>query len=605
MSKRFSSLVDMQQWSCAEHGDRDLLGTKTDGRYRWITYRQFAEQVDHARAALARLGVTAGDKVAVIANNRVEWAVAAYATYGLGAHYVPMYEAQQPKDWEYILGDSGTKVLLVSTAEIYERTTALLERLPQLAHIVCFDAPDDAEHSFTYQLQKGADHPVPAAVPTVEDVAGLIYTSGTTGNPKGVVLSHGNFISNVNGVQDVFPMTHDDVSCSFLPWAHSFGQTAELHVLLSRGAAIGLAESPQTLMDDFLLVQPTLLFAVPRIFNRIYDGLTKRMAEEKPMVRRLFAKGIEVAAERRALEQQGRRSRWLDLQYTVLDRIVFSKIKARFGGRLRYVFSGGAALSKEVGEFIDDIGIMVFEGYGLTETSPIASTNRPGARRLGTVGRPIPEVEVFICDEHGKVLPPQTDGEVVVVGPNVMQGYHRAAEATAAVIFELDGRRAFRTGDMGRITDDGFVKITGRFKEQYKLENGRYVVPTPLEDQLKLSGLINQAFIFGDNRPFNVCLVVPDFPALTKWARQVGLPDVSPEALTADPQVHARIGEALADHATGFKRYEKPRRWALLTEDFTVDNGLLTPKMSVKRRQVVARYEAELDALYAEDGSAH
>ncbi len=600
MSKQFSSLVDMQQWSCAEHADRRLLGTKTDGRYRWLTYQQFAEQVDHARAALSRLGVGAGDRVAVISNNRVEWAVGAYASYGLGAQYVPMYEAQRPAEWRYILEDSGAKVLLVSSADILEQLATHRDALPQLADVICFDAPAEAEHSLAHHLRLGADHPVTAIAPQPDDVAGLIYTSGTTGNPKGVVLSHGNFISNVNAVQGVFPMTEDDVSCSFLPWAHSFGQTAELHVLLSRGAAIGLAGSVETLMDDFGLVRPTLLLAVPRIFNRIYDGLQKRMARESPRVRRLFNWGMSVAARRRVLAEQGRRSRWLDLQYAFIDRVVFSKIKARFGGRLRYVFSGGAALSQQVGEFIDDIGILVFEGYGLTETSPIAATNRPDARRLGTIGKPLPGVEIFICDEHGAVLPPDTDGEIVVVGPNVMQGYHRNQAATDAVIFDLDGRRAFRTGDMGRITDDGFVKITGRFKEQYKLENGKYVVPTPVEKGLELSGLIDQVFIYGDNRPFNVCLVVPDFPALTQWAHGEGITELTVQALVGDDRAHAKIGEELAQRAAAMRGYERPRRWALLAEPFGVDNGLLTPKMSLKRPKVLERYQEQLERLYAD-----
>ncbi len=596
MGKRFSSLVDMQEWACTEHASKPLLGTKRGDRYEWIDYATFAEQVDHCRAALARLGVAAGDKVAVISNNRVEWAVGAYATYGRGANYVPMYEAQQSKDWEYILRDSGAKVLLCSTTEIYERTLEFLQTIDTLDHVICFDAPAEAKHGFTHHLKLGAKDPVPSSDPKLDDVAGLIYTSGTTGNPKGVVLSHGNFISNVNAVQDVFPMTDDDVSCSFLPWAHSFGQTCELHVLLSRGAAIGLAEGPQTLMDDFLLVRPTLLFAVPRIFNRIYDGLTKRMADEKPLVRWLFERGMKVAAKRRASGG----GVLVDLEYGLLDRLVFSKIKARFGGRLRYVFSGGAALSKEVAEFIDDIGIVVFEGYGLTETSPIATANTPEAQRLGTIGKPIPGVEIFICDEQGAVLPDETDGEIVVVGPNVMQGYHGIPEATAAVIFDLDGKRAFRTGDMGRITSHGFVKITGRFKEQYKLENGKYVVPTPIEDRLKLSGFINQAFIYGDNRRFNVCLVVPDFPALGRWAQEQGIDDTTPAALVTDERAHARIGEELVQYGADLKSYERPRHWGLLEEEFTVENGLLTPKMSVKRRRVIEHYAQEIEALYVQ-----
>jgi long-chain acyl-CoA synthetase len=599
MSETFTSLVDMQERACKRYADRRLFGTKIDGIYRWIRYREFGELVDCFRAALAGLGVERGDKVAVIANNRVEWAVGAYATYGLGAHYVPMYEAQQPKEWAYIVRDAGAKVLLVATEDIHAQAQKLLPEIDTLAHVISFAAPADANHSYLRQIAEGRKSRVPSVQPSSDDVAGLLYTSGTTGNPKGVVLTHGNFISNVNAAHECFPMITEDVTCSFLPWAHSFGQTAELHTMLSLGAAMGLAESVNTLMDDFLLVRPTVLLAVPRIFNRIYDGLQKRMADEKPLRRKLFERGMAVSRRRRLLAEQGKRSVLLDVQHRLFDRLVFSKIKARFGGHLRFVCSGGAALAPEVAEFIDDVGITVFEGYGLTETSPVATSNRPVARRIGSVGKAIPEVEIFICDEDGKVLPPETDGEVVVVGPNVMQGYHNLPAETAEVIFELQGKRAFRTGDMGRLSRDGFLKITGRFKEQYKLENGKYVVPTLLEERLKLSGFISQAFVYGDNKPYNVCLVVPDFEALRKWAQSQDIRDTDHKVLVANERIRGKIGDEIERFGAEFKGYERPQKWALLTEEFTTENGLLTPKMSVKRREVIARYRSVIDSLYA------
>jgi long-chain acyl-CoA synthetase len=599
MPTRFESLVDMQERSCERFAALDLFGTKRAGNYTWMRYDQFARDVDAFRAALDELGVERGDKVAVISDNRVEWAVGAYATYGLGAHYVPMYEAQHPKDWAFILKDSGAKVLLTSSEVIRERAKKVADEVPAVQHVIGFESAPDKAHSYARLLEAGRGRKVPSVKPHANETAGLIYTSGTMGNPKGVVLSHGNFVSNINAVHQIFPMGQGDISCSFLPWAHSFGQTAELHVLLSMGCSIGIAESVPMLMENLLEIRPTVLLAVPRIFEKIYDGLRKRMADESPRKRKIFERGIEVASRRRELAEKNERSLWLEAQFVVFEKLVFSKIKERFGGRLRYVISGGAALSKEVGEFIDNIGITVFEGYGLTETSPVVSTNTPDARRLGTVGRPIPGVDVFICDEHGKVLPAETDGEVVVVGPNVMQGYHGREAETAEVIFELDGMRAFRTGDMGRLTTDGFLKITGRFKEQYKLGNGKYVVPTPLEEKLKLSGFINQAFIFGDNKPFNVCLVVPDMPAVEKWAKQQGIAG-DKEALLANARVHAKIGEEIERQAATFKGYERPTLWVLIGEEFSVENDLLTPKMSVKRRNVVARYRELLDGLYVE-----
>lgn len=599
MSITFTSLAEMQLLSCEKYGDRPLFGTKVDGAYQWMTYAEFGEAVDAFAGGLAKLGVGKGTRVAVISNNRVEWAVGAYASYALGAVYVPMYEAQLEKDWTYIINDAGASVLLVSTEAIYERVKGFVDAIDGLDHILCFEADSGADHSYAKHLAVGREAGVERIRPTGDDIAGLIYTSGTTGKPKGVVLSHGNFTSNVNGVQALLPISDGDVSCSFLPWAHSFGQTCELHIMISMGAAVGLAENVATLLDDFLLVKPTVLFAVPRIFNKIYDGLQKKIAAESPIKQFVFNKGLEVAARRRELRANGQQS-WLnDKLFDFFDQKVFAVVKERFGGRLRYAVSGGAALSKEVGTFVDNIGIVVCEGYGLTETTPIVSVNTPDERQLGTIGKPIPDVAVYICDEEQNKLPVGEEGEIVVVGPNVMQGYYNLPDVTDEVIIDLDGERAFRTGDMGMIQPDGFIRITGRFKEQYKLENGKYVVPTPLEELLKLSGFVTQAFIYGMNKPHNVCLVVPDYDHLAAWAADNGIADTTPEALAKHPKCHAKIGDELAKYGADLKGYERPKKWTLLTEDFTTENDLLTPKMSVKRRNVVKKYQATIDELFA------
>ncbi len=601
MAENFSSLVDMQVKARQRYAKNLLFGTKKNGAYQWMTHEEFGQEVDKFRAALALLGVKRGDKVAVIADNRVEWAVAAYATYGLAAHYVPMYESQLPKDWKYIVEDSGAKVLLVAKEAIYEKTKSFPQEINGLEHIISFEAPESAAYSYAGHLKKGAASPVPPTYPTEEETAGLIYTSGTTGKPKGVILSHGNIISNVNAVHGFFPMDQNDRSLSFLPWAHSFGQTVELHVLLSCGASMGIAESVSTLMDNFGEVKPTLLFAVPRIFNRIYDGLNKKMAAGSAVARFLFNKGLKVAQKRRELAEKGKKSAFLDAQYKFFDKLVFSKVKARFGGRLKYAFSGGAALSREVAMFIDDVGILVFEGYGLTETSPIASANSPHARKIGTIGKPIPGVQIYICNDEGKKLPQGQEGEIVVVGPNIMQGYHNHPEDTAKVIFDMDGKRAFRTGDMGSIDPEGFIKITGRVKEQYKLENGKYVVPSPLEELLKLSGYIDQVFLYGFNKLYNVVLVYPDEAAIKSWAKQNGVSGETLAEINKDPRTHALIGEELKKHSAEFKGYERPKKWALLDEGFTIENDMMTPKMSIKRNNVMKRYQDLLDSLYQGD----
>lgn len=594
----FTDLVEMQQRSCQKFGSGKLFGSKIDGSWQYMTFSEFATQVDHARAGLASLGVVDNDAVMVISNNRVEWAIGCYATFSVGGWYVPTYEVTLPKEWRFILEDSNAKVCFAATKEIYEKVRGFLGELPNLKRVICFELDPSHEDSFAKLLADGAKNPVPAASPGKDHIAGLIYTSGTTGVPKGVKLSHGNIVSNIEAVHQVFPMGEADSSLSFLPWAHSFGQTVELHCMLSMGARIDIAESVNKLIDNLAESKPTILFSVPRVFNRIYDALQKRMEEETPVKKFMFQKGVDVARRRRALEEQGKSSGWLDFQYGIFDKLVFSKVRARFGGRLKYAFSGGAALSKEVAEFIDDMNITVYEGYGLTETSPIATANFPNNRKIGSIGKEIPGVTVYICDEDQNVLGPEQDGEIVVVGPNVMVGYHNREEATAEVITTINGQRAFRTGDMGRRGTDGFIYITGRFKEQYKLENGKYVSPSPLEEQMKLSGFISQAMLYGDNRTHNIAVIVPDLETAEKWAKQNGVADTSPQALVKNADLIKKIQEEIVAFGKDFKSYERPQRVLLVTEEFTPENDMLTPSLKLKRRNVIKNYEKEIEALY-------
>lgn len=589
----YSDLVDVLTKSVAKHAQRNLFGTKIDGSWQWITYGAFGKRVDHLRGGLADMGVKQGDTVAIISANRVEWAVAAYATYGLGARFCPMYESQMPKDWEYIIKDSGAKILLTSTYQIFEETRDWSQELDSLENVFCMALPEEDVTSFGSLEARGRNHPTPVVDIDPEWICGFIYTSGTTGQPKGVLLSHSNICSNINGVSAILPVDHADVSVSFLPWAHSFGQTCELHCLLSRGAGIAIAESIDKLVDNFGEVRPTVIYAVPRIFNRIYDGLQKRMAEEGGIKKTLFEAGMANAEKRKQLAERGQSSFVVESKHKFFDKLVFSKVRERFGGRLKYACSGGAALSPDVADFIDKLGIMVCEGYGLTETSPICTTNHPGARKIGSVGQPLVGVDVFI-DTSVMADPNSESGEILIKGPNVMKGYHNLPEETASVMTE-DG--AFRTGDMGRLDEDGFLYITGRIKEQYKLENGKYVVPAPLEELAQLSPLVMQVFIHGFNKPHNVALVVPDRAALEKWAKNAGMSEDF-EQLLENPKIYKLFEGQLEKYSKGFKGYERIRRFKLLAEEFSVENSMLTPKLSIKRQVVMDRYGDDLEALY-------
>ncbi|MCI0547941.1 MAG: long-chain fatty acid--CoA ligase [Candidatus Rokubacteria bacterium] len=590
-SPRFNDLVEMFERSVLAYGSRPLFGLRRNEQWTWTTYAEVGRQVDALRGGLAALGIRRGDRVAIVSNNRVEWAVAAYACYGLGAALVPMYEAQLSKEWAFICGDSGAVAIIASTAAIDETCRDIPANVPSVKHVIGLARPESDPASFAALLAAGSRRPVPSIRPAAGDTACLLYTSGTTGNPKGVILSHGNIASNVSAVHEIMPMQDADRSFSFLPWAHSFGQTCELHTLLSLGASMAICEDLTKLVDQLPEVQPTILVSVPRVFNRIYDGVNAQIAAKPGVIQRLFRRGLDVAKRRRAGEPLGVGDR---LAFGLADRLIFSKIRARFGGRLRYAFSGGAALAREVAEFVDGLGITVYEGYGLTETSPIATANRPGAHRIGSVGRAIPGVRIAIDRSQTGEEP---HGEIVVYGPNVMQGYHNRDDENRAV---LTGDGGFRTGDLGYVDDEDFLYITGRIKEQYKLENGKYVAPAPLEETLKLSPYILNAMIYGENRTHNVALIVPDIAAVRRWASREGLTVPTGAELLTDPRVTELIRGEIDRYAEEWKSFEKIRRFVLAPEDFTTENGMLTPTLKLKRRVAWQKHGRDLEALYGE-----
>ncbi len=590
---RFPDLVSLYKDTIARNGSRPLFGTKRNGVWEWMTYSQFAADVDRARAGLAQLGVGKGDRVAAISNNRVEWAAGAYATYGVGGAWVPMYEAQQEKEWKFILLDCGAKAVFAATPHIAGKLAAMKSELPELQHIICLDGPSEGAITYAELLQKGAANPTAPVEVSPKDIAGYIYTSGTTGNPKGVLLSHSNLACNSSAALQVFPITSDHRSLSFLPWAHSFGQTAELHTLFAAGASLAICEGIPKIIDNLAEVHPSILMAVPNIFNKIYDGVQKQMAAKPAIIQSLFRNGMRAQSE----AKQGKSLGLGDtLVLALAKKLVFSKIVAKFGGRLQFAISGGAALSREVGEFVDNLGISVFEGYGLTETSPVAAANTPeGGRRIGTVGKPIPGVRIVLDHEASGS---QEEGEIVVYGHNVMQGYYNLPEETAKV-FTQDG--GFRTGDLGRFDSDGFLYITGRLKELYKLENGKYVAPAALESKLQLSPYILQAMVYGANRPFNVAVLVPDMAAVKGWAEGQGIDTSNVDKLLADEKVRGLIKEELKSYGKEFKGFEAIRDFILTADEFTVANDMLTPKLSMKRRNVLKRYESAIESLYSKE----
>jgi long-chain acyl-CoA synthetase len=439
-------------------------------------------------------------------------------------------------------------------------------------------------------LARGREKPVEAIVPSPDELANVIYTSGTTGKPKGVCLSHGNIAGGVGGVAIAFPFASDDRSLAFLPWAHVAGGISELHGMMSSGASAAICDRTDRLMEDLGIVKPTILIAVPRIWNRLYDGVQKQLASKPAPVRMLVDLARRGAAKKRAGRHVQKRER---LAMLVAQRLVYDKILAKLGGRLKYAMSGAAALSPEVATFIDDLGVKVYEAYGMTETSSVSTLNTRDAQRIGSVGKPIPGARIEI--DHDVAGGNAEQGEIIIHGPGVMVGYLNRPEETAAAK-RADG--GMRTGDLGRIDADGFIFVTGRVKEIYKLENGKFVAPAPIEEAITLSAYIAQAMVHGLNRPHNVALIVPDRASVEAWAKQEGLDVTAWEALAKHTRVRALLADELAKYAPA-KGYERVHDFVVLTEELTIASGALTPTLKIKRAVVTERYAAEIMALYA------
>jgi long-chain acyl-CoA synthetase len=585
------NLVDMFEQSVARHAQRPLFGTPdAAGNYAWVTYGDVGRRVERLRAGMARLGITAGEAVGIIANNRTAWAVSAFAAFGLGARFVPMYEKELPRIWRHIIQDAGIRLLFVANADILDAVRRLGVDLPGLEFIFTID---DSQRELEDQDR---NTPVASIKPSPDEIAVLIYTSGTTGKPKGVLLSHGNFTSNVISGGGMFPeIDETSRSLSILPWAHAYGQTAELYNFIHRGGSIGFIRDVTTIGDDMARVAPTFLIAVPRVFNKIHDGLWTRMNQTGGLALKLFTMGLESATRCRRLSAQGKNAPIPQLKHKLADRLVFSKIRRRFGGRLKGALTASAMMNGEVARFFGDIGLPVFDAYGLTETSPAVTINNRAQQRPGSVGLPIPGVRVVI-DRQAATGDRSDEGEVVVYGPNVMQGYHNQPEATRQVMTSDGG---FRTGDLGRLDEDGFLFITGRIKEQYKLENGKYVFPAAIEEEIQLSPWVENVMIYGEGRRHNICLVVPNFLNLSAWVRDQGMADGSPGELIARPRVQAFIEDAIRSRLENkFGGYEIPKKIVLIEEPFSVENGILTQTLKLKRRAVIQRYASQIEAAY-------
>ncbi len=557
-----------------------------------IKYGEIGQRINNVRAGLAALGIGKGDAVGIISPNRPEWAVLAYATYGRNGRYIPMYEKELTQTWKYIIKDSAVKFLMVSTPEIYEQVKGFTDEIETLQNIYIIDAEGDK--SMAALELAGMANPSEPVIPGLDDVAVLIYTSGTTAEPKGVLLTHGNLTYCSRAGYRLYPdLVETQVGISMLPWAHSYALSGELNNWIQFGGSLGFMRDVTTLADDLKIIKPTYLISVPRVFNKIYDGIQLKMSDAGGMKKKLFDAACAVAKEKRELADQGRSNGSVNFKHKLLDKLVFAKVREAMGGRVTGALTASAAMNKEIAEFFYDIGIPTYDCYGLTETSPAVTMNSPTDWRIGSVGKVLEGQKVVIdksVAEEGA-----NDGEIIVYGPNVMKGYHNKPEETAAVIMPDGG---FRTGDRGRFDDDGFLWITGRIKEQYKLSNGKYVFPAVIEEETKLMPLVANAMVYGDGKPYNVCLILPDFEVAARWAAKEGV-SAEPDDLLQSEKFKAMMTIEIKTYLRKtFGGYEIPEKFLFIREDFTVENKMLTQTMKLKRRNVIDNYADDIENLY-------
>jgi long-chain acyl-CoA synthetase len=594
------TINQMLKNSIQKYGSKAALASKVDGSYRDITYAELGTRVKHFCLGLMELGVEKGDRVALLSESRPEWAISDLAILAAGAAGVPMFYTLTPAQIRYIVEDSGSRFICVSTKKQLQKVEVFRAKVPSLEQVILFDSVEtDAEDGLiTFEqvcdIGKKVENGDQIYLESSEsiapnDMATIIYTSGTTGDPKGVMLSHNNFMSNAQSCVDLLAVTADDIFLSFLPLSHVFERMAGQYVPLTAGATVAYAESPFTVSNNMQEVRPTLMASVPRLYEMMHERILRSVREGSPTKQKIFHWGVGVGEKvSQAIQQKKRPSPLLKLKARLADKLVFSKLQAATGGRLRFFVSGGAALPKSLAEFFHAAGLLILEGYGLTETSPVISVNRPDQWKFGTVGTPIPGIEVKIAE----------DGEILTRGAHIMQGYFNKPEDTAEAI-DSDGW--FYTGDIGEFDSEGFLKITDRKKNIIVLSNGKNIAPQPIESRLVQSPYISQVMLLGDGQKTIAALVVPNFDALKAYGAEKNLETKDIAALVSTKEVHQLIRGEINKLLTDFADFERVKMFALLDQEFTQARDELTPTLKLKRRVIREHYQAEIAELYGED----
>ena len=565
------------------------------GTWHSVTHREARERVQALALGLRELALGPGDKVAILSETRLEWALADYACLCIRATDVPVYPTLPANQVEYILHDSGAAAVFCSNAAQVEKIQSVRAALPALRHIIVFDPPGgggvialaDVEKKGGAAAAKYPRFKEDALAVRPDDLATLIYTSGTTGQPKGVMLSHGNICSNVNACVEVLRVSEHDICLAWLPLSHILERMVEYY-FFDVGVTISFAESVDTVAQNLVDVHPTIVIGVPRLYEKVYARVLENALGGSAVKRRIFLWAKRVGEAWTAHRLAGIAiPLTLRLRHALADRLVFAKLRARTGGRIKFFVSGSAPLAPEVARFFYSAGLPVIEGYGLTETSPVLTLNPLQRPKLGAVGKPIPGVLI-------KIAP---DGEILAKGPNIMRGYYNKPDETREAI-DADGW--FHTGDIGELDSDGYLKITDRKKDLLKTAGGKYIAPQPIENTVRLNKFVASAVVLGDLRKFPIILIVPNFENLERWAKERGLAYASHADLIGLADVKAKMEREVMGGLRDLAKFEMPKKVVLLERDFTIESGELTPSLKVKRRQVEKNYKDLIDRVYAE-----
>ena len=584
------TIADLLQRAAATYGS-DTAVRYTEG-VEWVSrsFQEVAETVRPLAFGLVELGVAKGDRVSILANTRPEWTYFDFAALSVGATVVPIYQTNSPEECRYVLEDSDAKVVIVEDAEQLEKVRQVRDRLPQLEHVVLMTGSAEDAISAEDLAAKGAGGDDAAwealyAAVTPEDICTFIYTSGTTGPPKGCIISHGNYRAMLDMVNETSVIEEGDLAYLYLPLAHSFALLIQFGTF-DLGTTLAYWErDPLKILPNLAELKPTYFPSVPRIFEKIYTAATSGMEKQGGLKKAIFNWSIKVGEKMRATERAGREPGFLlARKYAFADKQVLSKIRNLFGGKIRLAVSGAAPINPEILRFFDAAGVLVLEGWGMTETSTAATISKPEEFKVGTIGKPFPGCEVKIAD----------DGEILVKGPNVFQGYHKNPEATRETI--VDGW--LHTGDIGEIDSEGFIKITGRKKDIIITAGGKNITPANLEAEIKQHPLVSQSVVVGDRRPYLVALVTLDPEEAVAYAKEHDLPE-DPAQLAANPDVKAAIEAHVDKINQHFARVEQVKKIAILPHDLSQESGELTPTLKVKRAVVASKHEDAIEELYA------